>query len=82
MVYHSEFRVVRTIFPFASACDFKVFNLSKINIEGCFKFFLIDIFIVYAKQAKKQMPVKKSNIDRIAVGNQMNLDEVSCDFIP
>jgi hypothetical protein len=28
------------------------------------------------------MPAKKSKIDRIAVGKQMDLDEVSCAFIP
>ena len=28
------------------------------------------------------MPAKKSEIDRIAVGKQMDLDEVSCAFIP
>lgn len=45
-------------------------------------FFLKNFFKNYCKQEKKQMPVKKSKIDRIAVGKQMDLDEVSCAFIP
>jgi hypothetical protein len=71
--------MVGTIFSFPSGCDFKVFTLPNLNNVGC-SFFKVRINL--CKQEKKQMPAKKSKIDRIAVGKQMDLDEVSCAFIP